>query len=450
MEINNSTPSAAPLSTTKAAQVSVNWQVGQILQAIVTSPPTNPVATLQIGQQQINVITSAPLLQGQSIEVEVIQIKPEPALKLRSPIAAAETNVAAALKLALPRQTSLAPLMANLTWLAQSQQTLSQLPPPMTEAVKQLISALPQRTELSSAQAVKQAIQNSGLFFENKLAQMTKGAGTTLMTGDLKAALLQLATQISRTDTTAATAQTAKDMAAAAIAGTSKIRGDSLASTLLKPNSPLPSTSPTVAAQTTALRPNIDYLPASTAHALPPLRPVRPQAQSKSLPSVATMGNLMQLMSEIGKQSEGSLARIHLQQIASTPQADQSTPQWSLELPIRNQEKIDLLQLIIDKDDASSNEDIRKAKQVWGIMLSFELENLGPMYVKLTYQHDAISTSIWAERPESAHLTQTHLTELSRRFNKAGITLGAMRCQQGKPPESAFSGTQQAVLDIRV
>ncbi len=471
MKINNSTPTTNPLPSSKAVQINVNWQIGQILQAIVIKAPVAQNATIQINQQQINVMTTAPLVKGQAIEAEVIQVKPEPALKLRSPISPTETNINTALKHALPQQTSLAPLMANLTWLIQSQQILTQLPPPMTEAIKQLINALPQRTELSSSQAIKQAIQNSGLFLENKLAHINRGANPASLAKDLKAALAQLTAQAPKTGMTPSTPPIVNNMAPPPIAAISKIGGDSLmpslqnAKTTAK-NGTAPSTgqaipAPLIPPSSSQTKPSpmptlsnalvsMGYLPASTAHALPPLRPVRPQVQSKSAPTLTPISNLLHVMSEITKQSKGSLARINLQQIASTPQADQHTPQWSLELPIRNQEKIDLLQLIITQDEASPGNDDRKTTKTWGIMLSFELENFGPMYVKLTYQQEAISTSIWAEKAESAHLTHAHLKELTRRFKQAGICLGTLHCQQGKPPESAFAGAQQTVLDIRV
>ena len=70
---------------------------------------------------------------------------------------------------------------------------------------------------------------------------------------------------------------------------------------------------------------------------------------------------------------ESALARIQLGQLASLP-TDQNNAIWMLEVPVRLQERTDLVQMKI-KRDGSKN--ANPEQQTWSIDIAFDLENLG-------------------------------------------------------------------------
>ena len=415
MEINGSLPPRRPPGQQPLSFKQL--RVGQILRAVVIQARLNQNTLLQVGNRQLRVETQAPLKAGQRIEMEVIQIEPKPQLRLRTALPAATPmteTVNAALKQALPKQAGLAPLLANLNFLNQSQQASSALPAPLTEAIKKIIKNLPQRTQATSAEGLKQAIKNSGLFLENRLATQQRGQNT--QQGDFKAALMQLLAL--------AKPPTRGEGAPITPVPLSQAGQTPPQATLLAGQQPLP------------------LLPPA-----PPQRPARAQPQGSSPATAAGMTNLLQLMTELGRQAEGALARLTLLQLAALQQQDPANPSWTMELPVQNQDRTDLFQIIIDEERSQRGEDQKKR---WSIMLSFELENLGPIYVKLNYIDDQVLTTVWAENSQTAELIRQEMGELSRRFDKAGINTGSLHCHHGSPPQATQAEATQTVLDIRV
>ena len=403
MEINGPQLPPRPAGTPQLNALA-QLRVGQILQAVVLKATVDKIALLQVRNQQIRVETQAPLTQGQRIEAEVVQIGANPILKLRTPIqtpSSAPQAINTAMKQALPKQMGLAPLLANLRALSRVQSASNLLPPLISEAIKKVISSLPQRGQVTTASGLKEALRNSGLFLENKLsASKSNEAGT--LAKDVKTSLLQLIAQTS-------------------------------ASTKAAGQTPVP--------QATLITTEAKSL------ATPPLRPAKPQPQGKALPTTSGMSNLLQILGEVGKQAEGALARLNLLQLTSLPQQDQSNPLWFFELPIHDQDKTDIFQLIVEEE---SNEQEDAQNKQWGIMLSFDLENLGPMYVKLNYFNEQISATVWAENSKTAAFVNRELSELSKRFEQAEVEIGKLHCQQGTPSETEITSVNQTVLDIKV
>jgi hypothetical protein len=212
-------------------------QPGSVISAKVQQVLGNDTVRIAIGGQSIDVLSQVPLQAGQTLQLTVSQ-SPDGTIRLAlvdpqggaaasqgagDPAAAAAatadsvtlaadaaasiaaqttsavaapTNqltaletlaVSVAAQTAATRQTSLAPLFANLSVAAG----LDGLPAPVQQAVGQLLA---QRTSLDqglTGNDIKQAFQNSGLFLEASLASGSLSPSSS-STPDLKAALIVL------------------------------------------------------------------------------------------------------------------------------------------------------------------------------------------------------------------------------------------------------------------
>jgi hypothetical protein len=212
-------------------------QPGSVISAKVQQVLGNDTVRIAIGGQSIDVLSQVPLQAGQTLQLTVSQ-SPNGTIRLAlvdpqggaaasqgpgDPAAAAAatadsvtlaadaaasiaaqttsavaapTNqltaletlaVSVAAQTAATRQTSLAPLFANLSVAAG----LDGLPAPVQQAVGQLLA---QRTSLDqglTGNDIKQAFQNSGLFLEASLASGSLSPSSS-STPDLKAALIVL------------------------------------------------------------------------------------------------------------------------------------------------------------------------------------------------------------------------------------------------------------------
>ncbi len=202
-------------------------QAGQVITAQVVQVLGNDHVQIAIGNQTIEAATQVPLQVGQTLQLQVSQtpsgiglaivnqpstsVGPptsgatatsNPAITLSASLAAnLATNltpptssltpletlaVSIAAQTAATQQTSLAPLFADLNAAGG----LPTLPPPVQQAVAQVLAQQTNLDQNLTADAVKQAFQSSGLFLESSLAS----GSAPLSNGvpDLKAALIVL------------------------------------------------------------------------------------------------------------------------------------------------------------------------------------------------------------------------------------------------------------------
>ncbi len=422
--------SGSPASIIKPVQspsAISNWQVGQMLQATVIKQLTPQSLIIQVANQQLQADTTASLVVGQKLELRVSQLGDNPILQARMlnptsassgtshpPSQSVTTDIAinALLKQALPKQASMATLLANLTWLNQSVSKTVPIPAAVLDITKQLLKQLPTRENGTNAVQLKQSILNSGVFLESRLNKLARNRTTQIASGkmltsttdtpptDLKLNLLRLFGAIQQITKT----------------GNTEPR-------VTLGQSPQPFTPP-------------------------PLQGKTPQAQPRAKANLAGLTNLPLLLFELGKQVESSLARTQLHQAASLPSSEQAPLNLAFELPIRNNQHIDIFDVTINEDDKNHPNE-KDNKQQWSINLAFDLDGLGPVQVKLKLIDNKVSTTFWAENVETSQLFNQNLEDLRQRYHQAGLESSQLCCYPGTPP-SISSHLPHIVLDINV
>ncbi len=435
MEINGPSPNI--IKPTPLPSAISNWQVGQVLQATVVKQASPQNLVIQIGNQQLQADSTVNLPIGQKLELRVSQLGVKPILQARilsptpptlntsqitattQPNRPVATDVAInnILKQALPKQTSMATLLANLAWLNQPASNTLPIPVIILDIAKQLINQLPSKQQFSNSGQLKQNILNSGIFLESKLKQLSSDktaqalhiGNATRPTNkpptDLKLSLLRLLGAIQQI---------------------------------------------TRAADTTTLKNPLNLAsPQPLPFTPPPLRGSTPQPQSQANANLAGLTNLPLLLLELGKQVESSLARTQLHQAASLPSSEQSPTNLAFELPIRNNGQIDIFDIVINEQD-KENQDEKDGKDQWGISLAFDLKGLGPVHAKLRMIDNKISTTFWAENAETTQLFNQNLENLRQRYHQAGLESSELCCYPGTPPAATTSRLPHIVLDIKV
>lgn len=393
MEINGLPP---PLPLKLLTTLVDSWRVGQILQATVIRPLSPQIVLLQINQQILPAETPINLTSGQRLGLQVTQLTPKPILNIMLPVPD-EPVIQSTLREILPRQTGMAPLLANLNWIVTQQSEQARLlPAPVVIAARDLLNKLAKSEQITQPNALKTAITDSGLLLERKLVDPQRRENPAEFDRDIKALLLRLLNVT--TQNKPAT-----------------------------PGQPSVTSSPNIT--TTSLPP----LPSPIATTLPPPQHLTPKAESVAETTLHQLSNLLQVMHELGRQTEGSLARLQLQQLNSLPQPDQPTQLWSFELPIRQQEHVNVFQFFIE-GEAPSDDKKQRRKKRWAVTVAFNLKELGPAYARLGMEDEAVSATFWAERQETTTLIHQHLDELGQRFRRAGIEPNALQCFCGTPP----------------
>lgn len=446
---------------------------------------------LRIAEQKLSVLTPLLVKAGDRIAVTLTpagELKLQPNTQTTQPLRNTDllTN---ALREALPLQRPAAELLQQLKQIT-SNPVLTQalLSNDLRNPVQQLLNQALSANRVTSPDALRQTLNNSGIQFERKLHQQAPAAqsnptsATSAITQDLKGQLLNLKQQL---ETHSAVAN--------AVAASAKSPANSTSATP-------PPTTPTHPAQTVTYNPEGRLLDNSGRTAAQP--PATPIPLAKDAPTVATPATgvtpqtsapalnphmastlpaftnavinlfaggvkqagefdvkqlrtqltvllhrqLLQTLASITSKQATSLSR---QQVAS----DTGTPllHWNMELPLRMGEHVIPLYLTIEeKEHHEPDKKTQNTEKVrrWEVRMSFELPEEGNLHAHIRVINDNVSASLWAEQASLLAKAKEQITSLRSRLERSGVVVDNLDCQQGTPPTQATS-LGYALVDIK-
>jgi hypothetical protein len=225
MDIAGPVPSPATLTVTDTTPT-LSWKIGQRLNAVVTALNGQGKISLKVAGIEVEARSSLATAVGQRLQLEVMRSDTQIVLRVISPLREPD-SLATALRETLPLQQPLQTLFSQLSALLASPSGLS---PSATELLKALIDQLPTRQSITRSGSVKQALMDSGQFLEHRLGLDPKPGS---LSGDLKANLLKLLTEVSRGN-----GESDRVLARNAEAGLARIQLNQLA-TLTTPQTPI-------------------------------------------------------------------------------------------------------------------------------------------------------------------------------------------------------------------
>ncbi|RLA19761.1 MAG: hypothetical protein DRQ61_11030, partial [Gammaproteobacteria bacterium] len=288
---------SSPLLTqelkTPATELLKLLQPGQQISAtVIKQLPSQGLLQIQIGSTILNAQTELKLPAGTPIKLEFIKLGAIPELKLIPLLSETAQVISHALKQSLPKQLPVSSFLNQLQTTLSNKQLAVVLPKQVNQLIKQIITDISPREALIQPNTLKKLVSQSGIFLEKQLVQAsTSAVSSSVLHGDNKARLLVLLhtlqtafkpppLKLPASALTASAAHTSGTQAAS----TPELTNSKLLPELILKNSLSPSNAATTTAQQTAL-----------------------------LPQLAA-----ELRELIGK-TEGAVAKIVLDQLASLP-----------------------------------------------------------------------------------------------------------------------------------
>lgn len=408
--IDPAKPSAASTITLPSqSQIIPQWQKGQTLNAILSNADGKGEARINFSGQQFDVRLLQAVPINQPLKLEILNPGTLAALRILN-LPQINEPLGQAIRLSLPQQAPLAPLLNNISAISQNTVRLNQEPLPLPSAIvdiaRNIVEKIPTSKTLATADGVQQAINQSGIFLEAKILQLLHQApvntspSTPNLGGDFKGGLLSLLASLF---------------------------------TLGK----------------TAAQPLSTFLSGTNTQISQELQLLIKQAQKHPQQASRLQANLQQLVTELIRSVESGLARIQLNQFSSSNVEDDGKRLWSLDIPVRHNENIDIFQLRIEKDAENSKQ---KQTSPWTINLAFELQSLGPIQVCVTLKSGIINAVFWVEHKETIELINKHINILTQGMINAGINVGNISTYHGKSPEpiTDIPAIPQVLLDVKV
>ncbi len=437
-------PLTATPPVTRSAALST-WRVGQILAATVIANPQPGVADLRIGSLRVKAQTGGlSLTPGQSLRLEVASLKQMPVLRLLGLMQ--QNPLQQMLREVLPRQQPLPLLFTALARLIMPTPTTLQrspnLAPEIFTLARNLLETLPSTARVSSADGLRQAIRDSGLFLEAKLAQAAaSNVRPTELAHDFKANLLRLVQALR---------DNAANSAPAATRAHPLLGTGGAPATPTRP-APAPVALPAALAATlasavpTATRLSPGSLPDPGA----PLQRGQPPQPPVPLAQLIKGQELALTQAQLQRFAEGALARVQLHQLSSLPQERMPLPEWLIELPLRRDGETDVWNFRIGRDAERERKTPDDATPAWSVMLAFDLPGVGPMQSRVTLRGDRVTAQFFSRIQGVLPLVMEHLPMLQARLRQVGLSVDELTCHHGEIPKPQAPPPTR-ILDERV
>ena len=475
METSGPTSGISRSLGTATRTLAGQWQVGQLLQATVTESRTGKVL-LAIGNRQISAETSLALEKGQHLTLQVRSLGEQPVLKITA--SRGESPINPAIRLLLPKQGPMPPLLATMGELIRSSNP--SVPPQINELIRSIVKQMPDIQTAVSPQGLKKAVSESGVFLERQLLQQPNQPFSPLsINSDLKANLLRLvqlvrqwpgssgqttanaphaSTTASATGAQPPPAPAGSAQQAAAARTTAPASPDQIQRTVQTGVSGKPATAAAPPPVSTATLQATAGAAAGTggtapsnlpAGALaPPLRGAMPVPQSALQSSMELLNRAADFRTNLLQQTEAALARIQLHQLAALPrEGERGLLEWLLEVPIRRGEDIDLWSMRVFSEHRQQQHETRQQAPNWSVQLAFDLPGLGPMQAQVQLAGEQVSTRFWTEHQDTLPLLRGHMHELRQALSEAGLDVGELECQPGPRPAVKSTGSQALIRD---
>lgn len=153
---------------------------------------------------------------------------------------------------------------------------------------------------------------------------------------------------------------------------------------------------------------------------------------------------MQEKLEDLQKKVEGAIARIVLNQIASSPTDDTLKQQWHIELPILQEDRATHAKLLITRDSRNDN---GSEKDQWSIDLELEPKGLGRINSRIVYFDGEISTFFQCEHPATKQLIKGQLETLRQRFIVSGLNPGNLSAQHNENQSTETLSHFQGIVD---
>lgn len=333
----------------------------------------------------------------------------------------------------LPKQRPIYNLLKVISNIEQLLQALPQttqnnlLPPSVRQSLQNLQKfSLPLESTIKTS-TIKQAIQNSGIFLEQKLAH---------------AKVINSANKISIQNSDAikpSSGDTAPRSGRQSLLSTQQDLKAALLDALRIVENIMP-TQQGILARGNVTNTMIDQSGATILLLLG-------QLQKLSIKSSNFLSTRQQMLQQIQQHLSASLARIQMQQFQALNQSlsegNIGGQNFFVELPVRMGDAFSFLSLHIENryEDVAEEEQNQQHKQnkkktsQWEVYLEFELEDKGHLSAQLTVVEDSVTAKFWADTLSIWQATQEGLDKLRAELEHAGVLVKDMQCLTGPPPK---------------
>ncbi|GAA6153070.1 flagellar hook-length control protein FliK [Pseudoteredinibacter isoporae] len=350
-----------------------------------------------------------------------------------------------ALRESLPQQQNLRDVLGHIRNLSQH---LNQLPKEHNLfsassrlLIDQLADKLPNIKLLSHGSGVKQAIIQSGVTQEAKLANLVKEISDMAVASP---GAQSATTQTGSLHQSTALAPALNDVKTLLGRLAQALRNDIQLSRASSATGG-PATTASTAGSTTAGNP-LSSLNTPIGKLLDLL--FNPQADITSKSHTALLEQFKQLQApqrrllreQINQKlltlSQAGLAKVQTQQLQMLSEPVNGVLQrWLMELPFSHQGEVRSIELEIQQRESKKKNPQGELHNQWQLRLNIDLKALGKLQADIKLMAERGNIQLWFSNTEALQLAEAKLETLRQTLTRKGLELEELRCHQGVPPK---------------
>lgn len=170
--------------------------------------------------------------------------------------------------------------------------------------------------------------------------------------------------------------------------------------------------------------------------------------------AAADIGNLRNspdatpLLLQLAAEAEPVLARLETHQLQHLQQRDGQQQQWLFELPIRQGQDINIWQFHLEKDRRQQSDDLVSGDCLWSLTLSVDFPETGALMVRLGLQGNQLHAHFHATAATTLEQIRSALPTLRAALENQGISAPLLTCQRGLPHRDTLPAAPRSVLEI--
>jgi hypothetical protein len=164
-----------------------------------------------------------------------------------------------------------------------------------------------------------------------------------------------------------------------------------------------------------------------------------------ALVSPNTNNDMLDQSNSLLSKTEGAIARIVLDQLASVPQNNEPQNTWQINIPYTDGAHADTVNLKLAREEHPSQEN----QQNWSVALELNPPGMGTIHCKISLNDDKVDTYFWSDFHASIMQVQDHLDLLGNRYNEVGLTVGNLNVVDAAimKPEPSGAALMRGLLD---
>lgn len=164
----------------------------------------------------------------------------------------------------------------------------------------------------------------------------------------------------------------------------------------------------------------------------PTLKDVAARQTATPLP-LSDVPEEMANLKSLQHHTEGALARIVLDQLASLPQGEGKPLVWQMEIPFTDDGRSDSAKLKIVREQSSA---AQSGQAYWSVILELSPPGLGTIHSRITLCGERVDTYFWTDRGSTSSLIKGNLDLLAARMHQAGLQVGELNALPGAPSDA--------------